>query len=316
MAESKVITFFSNGIGNFVMMMPALQSLSKLAGSKVDICLDDKWRDSRRDAIEEIIQKWDITGKIVNYPNDSINGNYTHWFYPRHNGHSDVTTLFSDKQTHPPIAKPNWAKTLIHEEDYYMNHIYLMGFKGVKSKVIFPLADNPILDLKRPIIGICNGAFKVDAKYWEKKRWPYFGHLADVLKLYFGGSVIGVGSKGELDEILCDENFAGRLSITESAKVISQCDLFITTDTGCMHIADMLDIPIIALFGATFVSKNAPRNKKSIVIKNRIECSPCQDNGRFWRCTVNECMEKITVSDVMNEVRRIMRVIKWMYDIF
>ena len=51
----KAIGYHNNGIGNFILMMPALQGVASLTESKtIDICLSDQWRDGRRRAIEEI----------------------------------------------------------------------------------------------------------------------------------------------------------------------------------------------------------------------------------------------------------------------
>jgi ADP-heptose:LPS heptosyltransferase len=186
-----------------------------------------------------------------------------------------------------------------------MDIAYAMGYHGPIPKVEFPVADHPILDLPRPIIGICNGWFRTERMYWEKKGWPHFKRLSEVLRGYFGGSIVGIGGKGEVPlGVILDADFMGRLPILQSAKVVSQLDLLITTDTGPMHLANILDVPTIALFGPTLVSKNGPRGEKSTVLISGEQCAPCQDKSAFYGCKRFVCMEAIKVSDVMTTARR------------
>jgi ADP-heptose:LPS heptosyltransferase len=107
-----------------------------------------------------------------------------------------------------------------------------------------------------------------------------------------------------------DLDFTGKLSIIETAKVVSQLDCLITTDSGNMHLADLLSIPLIALFGPTLVSKNRPIGKMSKVLRSGLPCSPCQDTSRFSSCAVNDCMGNISVSDVTSVTREILSLVK------
>lgn len=300
----KAIAYFKNGLGNFVCMMPALQALRDMTGNPVDICLDAGWQDSRRPAIELICKSWDIVGNIVNYPKQTINHKiYDLWFYSNHNTGSDATPIFQEYSRIPMVGRPSWRDSLMHEEDHYMAIAHSLGYRGVMPEVEFPLADNPILELPRPIVGICNGAFSTEI--WEKKRWPHYQRLVEVMQLYLGVSAVGVGADNELQDISCDLNYAGKLDILETAKTISQCDLFISTDTGNMHIADVLKVPIISLFGATLISKNAPRRRRdTTVIMSDAECAPCQDTTRFRKCEGEYiCMKNIAVGDVVAVIK-------------
>ncbi len=299
MEKIKAIAYFCNGIGNLVMMMPALQAVSTLTeNNKIDIILGD-YRDNRKSSVLEILKSWQVIENIYIDPIDKIDPQqYSLWFYSPHNQNSDVTLIFRENQTHRPIPKPRWRDSLIHEIDHYMEIAYSMGYRGPIPQVMFPLPYNPILTyLERPIIGLCNGWFRID--YWKKKEWPYFKRLSEVLKRYFGGTIIGIGNEGELDGVYLDINYCGKLSILETARVISQLDLLITTDTGNMHIADILDIPLIALFGPTLVSKNGPRSKNATVLLSGVECAPCQEKMMFHSCKDYVCMKKITVGDVV-----------------
>jgi hypothetical protein len=303
---SRAIAYFANGIGNFVLSMPALQALRDLSGSPADLCLPDIWTDYRRRAVIEIANAWDVIGKIIEWPEQNFNpDDYEYWFYSPHNSGSDLSILFTERRRGMAVPRPAWRESMIHEEDHYMDIVYALGYEGSRPEASFPLSSLPILDLSHPIIGICNGAFGTPE--WVKKRWPHFARLSEVLMQYLNASVVAVGGDNEMQDIPCTRNYAGELSILETAKVISQCDLFISTDTGNMHIADRLSIPVLTLFGSTLPSKNAPRGREAKIVSPDMECSPCQDSGRFHRCKDNECMKNISVGDVMATARKILK---------
>ena len=115
--------------------------------------------------------------------------------------------------------------------------------------------------------------------------------------------MVGIGGAKELDGISLEKDFCGKLTITESARVMKQLDLLVTTDTGNMHIANMLGVPLISLFGSTLISKNAPRGAKSTNLMSGADCAPCQDTKIFMECKDNFCMKSITVGDVMATVK-------------
>ncbi|MCJ7747934.1 MAG: glycosyltransferase family 9 protein [Desulfobacterales bacterium] len=301
----KAIAYFSNGLGNYILQMSAMAAVASMTDSKtIDICLDDNWRDPRRPAIDDICRAWPIIDKVISWPKDQLNGNYDLWFYSAHGTSCDVVQKFLHNMKHHPVPKPSWKSSLIHEEDHYMEIAYAIGYQGPIPKVEFPLAEDPILNLQRPIIGICNGWFRTEKMYWQKKGWPYFKKLAETMRHYFGASIVGIGKDGEIpSEVILDANFGGKLSILQSAKVISQLDLVITTDTGPMHLTNILDIPLIALFGPTLTSKNGPRGKNSSALISGMDCAPCQDTSRFYNCQRSACMEGITIGDIMAKAR-------------
>ena len=73
----------------------------------------------------------------------------------------------------------------------------------------------------------------------------------------------------------------------------------ITNDTGTMHLADFLGVPLVAIFGSTEPVLTGPRGPRSTVIRYQVECSPC-----FLReCPLDfRCMRKIATGDVVEAV--------------
>jgi len=76
---------------------------------------------------------------------------------------------------------------------------------------------------------------------------------------------------------------------------IGRCSLFITNDSGLMHIAAALHVPQIAIFGATNPATTSPRSPLSHILRTSVECSPCMKQD----CpTDHRCMESISVGRV------------------
>jgi ADP-heptose:LPS heptosyltransferase len=300
------VSYFKSGIGNLIVATPALQALASMDPSgKIDVCLAQKWKDSRVPAIRDILEACPFVDRVVEYPG-RMNGGYSTHFIPLQCETSEAGKYIQARTKFNRIHWPgeNWPATKRHEIDANMRLVRALGYGGRTPPLYVPIADEPVLDLPRPIIGVCNSAFGTSV--WAKKHWPYFAPLADTLKRWFGGSVVGVGGARELSGVRLDEDFCGKLRFTETAKVISQVDLFISTDTGCMHAADALGVPMISLFGPTLTSKNAPVGSRSVALKSRTGCSPCQYTSMFHTCTVYLCMNSITPGEVMREARRML----------
>jgi len=92
-------------------------------------------------------------------------------------------------------------------------------------------------------------------------------------------------------------NFTGKSTFGQTAALIARLDAIVSTDSGPMHIADALGVPIVALFSShNYPRIWAPLNNRSVVIHHEIECGPCL----LAVCPVgNRCMERITPEEVL-----------------
>ena len=145
---------------------------------------------------------------------------------------------------------------------------------------------------------------------WKTKLWRErnFAELADRLALEKKASVIFTGSPADRDvnqRIISRMkqpamNWAGETSLKELAALAALADLFITTDTGPMHLAAAAaGAKVLALFGPTAPWRTGPYGKSHLVVRTGIECSPCFKR----KCEYNvRCMEGITVEDVMSKI--------------
>lgn len=301
--------YFKSGLGNLIQATPAMQVMAKSdPGGKIDVCMDAGWKhDSRIKSVEEILTRCEFVEKVIRHPGHPL-GSYRLALVPAQCETSKTGRLILKKMRTALWPSENWPKTGAHEADVNMRLARAVtGYKGPMPPKYMPVSmDGPDLRAERkPLIGLCNGAF--GTAMWRKKHWPYFKVIARQLSLYFKGTVIGIGSSGELKDVGLDVDFTGKLSITKSARVVQQLDLLVTTDTAVMHMGDALGVRMLVLFGPTLMTKNAPRNPAARMMRSKIGCAPCQYTARFFTCDTFTCMEQLTPMAVMAAVRGMMR---------
>jgi heptosyltransferase-1 len=140
---------------------------------------------------------------------------------------------------------------------------------------------------------------------WGTKRWPpeKFGKLASLLPL----NTVVVGSEGDMDyaKKVLDLSkgktisLAGKTTLKVLIEVIRGARFFISNDSGPMHIAAALGIPVFAIFGPTDPERTGPYGKGHTVIRQDISCAPC-----FKRtCNNLRCMKSISASKVFKTIK-------------
>jgi len=98
------------------------------------------------------------------------------------------------------------------------------------------------------------------------------------------------------------QNLAGKTTIPELINRISNLDLFITGDSGPMHVAAAFQVPTVAIFGPTKDDETSQwRNDKSIIVKKNLDCQPCMK--RTCPLQHHDCMNLIKAVDVLNAVK-------------
>ena len=152
------------------------------------------------------------------------------------------------------------------------------------------------------------------ASYGYAKRW-YPEKFAEVIKaLSKNYDTVILGGDKELDiandieKLLIEsnvfnyENLAGKTSISDLKSVISTFDLFITGDSGPMHIASSFQVPSISIFGPTRTSETSQwLNERSVIVKKNFKCQPCMKR----KCPLkhHKCMKEISEIDVLEAVK-------------
>jgi heptosyltransferase II len=208
----------------------------------------------------------------------------------------------------------------VHQIDYYLEMVKALGCVPVDREMHLESKINPldvqdslrkfIPETKKTVIGIAPGATYGPAKRWFPDR---FAEVADKLNEHFSSQGILLGGKAdwevaqEVQKLALTKliNLAGKTTLREAIYLISQCRLFISNDSGLMHIAGALNIPTIALFGSTNPATTSPAGNKSTIVRREVSCSPCLKE----KCPTDfRCMRLISVEDVFKAAQNLMRL--------
>src|SRR5690242_6170181 len=150
------------------------------------------------------------------------------------------------------------------------------------------------------VIGLSPGAAYGTAKRWLPER---FAESANRLAGELGAVVAIFGSKEERD--LCEsvaasitspaKNFAGETSLAEFIDLAAACRVYLTNDSGAMHIASAPGVPSVAVVGATDDQTTGPTGLHAKVVREAVECSPCLKR----ECPIDHrCMTRVDASRV------------------
>ncbi len=150
-------------------------------------------------------------------------------------------------------------------------------------------------------------AFLPGAEYGEAKRWPtdYYAALAKQLEEQ-GFQVWILGSKKDkatADAIVKENsaiNLCGKTSLEDSIDLLSICKSAVTNDSGLMHIAAAVDIPLVAIYGSSTPNYTPPLTNKAQIHYLQLECSPCFK--RLCPLGHTNCLKDIHVDDVFQSV--------------
>ncbi len=166
------------------------------------------------------------------------------------------------------------------------------------------------------------------------KRWPleYYAELAKQVAAD-GYKVILLGSENDklhAETILkhvpeaCPRRFqsggfnrgssanhvidlTGQTTLEETAAVMKRCDVIVAHDSGPMHLASAVGMPVISIFGPTDPKEYYPLSPGSYYIWNveNINCAPCYEDGRFPDCNDPICMKAVTALQVYQKIKEL-----------
>ena len=128
----------------------------------------------------------------------------------------------------------------------------------------------------------------------SKAKWVLFGTTNDA-------------AAGETIAAKLGDSCVNRIGQTTLDELISElrdCRALLTNDTGTMHLAALLGVPVVAIFGSTEPQLTGPLGDGHIVLRRHVECSPC-----FLReCPIDfRCMKEVTTQEVVNAMKSILR---------
>lgn len=167
---------------------------------------------------------------------------------------------------------------------------------------LYAMRDNEPEFSGRWRIGLCPGAVYGEAKRYPTERFvKAVEEINDRLRGKVDWSIYGAPAEYEMSYYFqqkCEvelKNMVGQTSIAELMEELRNCHLLITNDTGTMHLAALLGVKTVAIFGSTEPSLTAPLGHGHKVIRRHVECSPCF----LRRCPLDfRCMTSIGPDEI------------------
>ncbi len=209
-----------------------------------------------------------------------------------------------------PIPRPG-RTAISHQVHYYLEMLRSLGCEeSAKSPRLVLFGEEEAAMAKRLaesgvsgdelLIGLNPGSTYGGAKRWLPER---FAETADRLAGQSGAKVLIVGARGEesLARSIAEKIQAGTVvlsgqtSVRELMAAVKRCAVFVTNDTGPMHIAVAFGVPVVAVFGPTDWRTTAPFGTGHTLVRQPVDCSPCL----LRECPIDHrCMTRVTVDEV------------------
>jgi heptosyltransferase II len=166
------------------------------------------------------------------------------------------------------------------------------------------------LGIDRPLLAVAPAAAYGSAKAWLPERFrevirAWRKSHPDTAVLLMGGR----SEKNKIDRIAGSLdgrilNLAGRLTLRQTIIILAHCALFIGNDSGLMHIAASLHVPLVSIFGPTEPGRTAPLTDRRRLLHHGADCAPC----RRRQCpTDHRCMTAISVDEVLAAAEELWR---------
>jgi heptosyltransferase II len=215
------------------------------------------------------------------------------------------------------VPVPQKGEIPLHERFYYLELLRRAGLidampvsdkirlGGAAAARAAGLARFSVLGLAE-VTGVSPGAAFGTAKRWLPERFA-----EAVAQIGKPAALFGSKDERELCESIAEDlrgrgirvhNFAGQTTLGEYIELAAACDAYLTNDSGSMHIASALDVPTVAVFGATDHVGTGPTGSLSRVVREPVECSPCL----LRECPIDHrCMTAVTADRVVKEAREL-----------
>lgn len=328
----KILIRATNWVGDAIMALPALRTVrSRFPRAEITIlarpyvafiykdqqvCDNMILVDYQRDMVGEIqAQKFDVALLLQN----AFEAAWCAWRagIPERIGYArDGRSLLLTKAV--PVPEPGEIPP--HEQYYYLELLRRAGWLDALSNEPFISLHVPQEDRQRAnkfllSCGVNPSGLRIaigaGASYGSAKCWPpdRFAELANRLQTQSRADVILFGTPAEAPVssaiaagMHCPPiDLTGKTAINDLPALLSQCHLFIGNDSGAMHVAAAVGLPVVAIFGPTDPFGTAPVTPRCSLVQEKPYCSPCF----LRRCpTDHRCMTRVTPDAVEAAARR------------
>ncbi|MGH9744163.1 MAG: lipopolysaccharide heptosyltransferase II [Candidatus Acidiferrum sp.] len=328
----KLLIRATNWVGDAIMALPALRvvrsrfsdaQITILARSYVaaiykhqKVCDNMMLVDDKGDLVSELrVQKFDAALLLQN----SFHAAWLAWRagIPQRIGYArDGRGLLLTKS----LPAPKSGEIPLHEQYYYLELLRRAGWLDALPEETFIKLEVHEQDRRRAEEFLLSAgsnpthlriAIGAGASYGSAKCWPpdRFAGLANHLQADPKVEIILFGTSAEAPVSSAIAagmqrppiDLTGKTSIADLSALLSQCQLFVGNDSGAMHVASGVGLPVVAVFGPTDPFGTAPVTPRCTIVQERPYCSPCF----LRRCpTDHRCMTSIAPAAVESAARR------------
>lgn len=331
----KILIRATNWVGDAIMALPALRAVrSRFPSTEIAIVarpyVADIYRDQQicnqfiaynpagehaglsgreRLAVELRAQKFDVALLLQN----AFDAAWLVWRagIPERIGYArDGRSLLLTKAV--PVPRPGEIPE--HEKYYYLELLRRAGWADslpnesyIRLSVLEDQRRNAenILSAAGARTAALRVAFGAGASYGAARCWPpsRFAELANRLQSQRDADIIlfGTAAEATVSKAISAEmrkapiDLTGKTAIADLPALLSQCHLFVGNDSGAMHVAAAVGLPVVAVIGPTDPNGTAPVTPNCVIVQQKPYCSPCF----LPRCpTDHRCMTKITADMV------------------
>ncbi len=331
-----ILVYGVMGIGNLIMMTPALQALrTGIAEARIVLLADDR-------ASDAVVSGSGLVDEILKLPADfRRNPAYIPWICRNVRGKFDLLvipphgtaisllplTLLSKSPHKVAVTRHHTRRAplplvynhrieipqLEHESASVARIVEYLGLPVPDLTPQFHITDADRqrtqqhlqqrgLDSRRPRIVV--HVASSDTQTW--KRWPRerFAQVCQRLQQDQDAEVLLVGSRAEREEIVAgfseavalEAIVAGELDLKATAALVEDADLVVANDSAISHIAAAMGTPVVVVFGPTDERVCGPVTRKCRVVTSGVSCRPCY----FLRQTkqVRSCTNRVCLTDI------------------
>jgi heptosyltransferase-2 len=328
----KILIRATNWVGDAIVALPALRAVrSQFPEAEITIlarpyvaaiyknqqvCDNTMFVEETGDIVSEIhAQKFDVALLFQN----AFGAAWFAWRagIPQRIGYArDGRSLLLTKAV--PVPKP--GEIPLHEQYYYLELLRRAGWLDSLPNESFIRLNVPEENRERAAEFLLSAGVRPDgfriaigagASYGSAKCWPpdRFAELANRLQGRAGAEVIlfGTSTEAAVSSAIAAGmhrppiDLTGKTTINDLPALLSQCHLFIGNDSGAMHVAAAVGLPVVAVFGPTDPFGTSPVTPRCSIVQEKPYCSPCF----LRRCpTDHRCMTRVTPDAVEAAARQ------------
>ena len=231
---------------------------------------------------------------------------------------ANYTVGFKRSHMYRHYAYDKWVEHLdtLHEMDNYRNILQGAGIQPAGRLPHFEASGGAPIE-HRPYVVFHQypGGSMEKQRKWPEARWVELGqwlHQKYRIRIMLSGAPSDRAAAEHMESLFRErgipaESIAGVYSLGEMIDVLAKAELVISVNTGIMHLAAAVRVPLIALHGATSELRWGPLSDRVVVVKSGEACQPCISLGFESKCTDPVCMRNITVDMVADEIERFWR---------